>query len=36
LVLRQLLQRNLVKPEQAEKYWNTRPATQTNLVALSA
>jgi hypothetical protein len=23
-------------PEQAEKYWNIRPATQTNLVAISA
>jgi integrase len=28
--------RELVKPEQAEKYWNIRPATQTNLVAISA
>jgi integrase len=28
--------RELVKPEQAAKYWNIRPATQTNLVALSA
>jgi len=28
--------RELVKPEQAEKYWNIRPAAQTNLVAISA
>jgi integrase len=28
--------RELVKPEQAEKYWNIRPATQTDLVAISA
>jgi integrase len=28
--------RELVKPEQAEKYWSTRPAVQTNLVAISA
>jgi integrase len=28
--------RELVKPEQAEKYWNIRPAVQTNLVAISA
>jgi hypothetical protein len=28
--------RELVRPEQAEKYWNIRPATQPNLVALSA
>jgi integrase len=28
--------RELVKPEQAEKYWNIRPVDQTNLVALSA
>jgi len=28
--------RELVKPEQAEKYWNIRPATKTNLVAISA
>jgi integrase len=28
--------RELVKPAQAAKYWNIRPATQTNLVALSA
>jgi hypothetical protein len=27
--------RELVKPDQAAKYWNIRPA-QTNLVALSA
>jgi hypothetical protein len=34
--LRQLLQRNLVKPDQAEKYWNIRPAVQTSVVAISA
>jgi integrase len=28
--------RELVKPDQAAKYWNIRPATQTNLVAISA
>jgi integrase len=28
--------RELVKPDQAEKYWEIRPATQTNLVAISA
>jgi integrase len=28
--------RELVKPDQAAKYWNIRPATQTNLIALSA
>ena len=28
--------RELVKPNQAEKYWGIRPATQTNLVAISA
>jgi integrase len=28
--------RELVKPDQAAKYWDIRPATQTNLVALSA
>jgi hypothetical protein len=28
--------RELVKPEQAEKYWNIRPAVQTNVVAISA
>jgi integrase len=28
--------RELVKPEQAEKYWNILPETQTNLVAISA
>jgi integrase len=28
--------RELVKPDQAAKYWNLRPAAQTNLVALSA
>jgi integrase len=27
--------RELVKPEQAEEYWNIGPATQTNLVVLS-
>lgn len=28
--------RELVKPAEATKYWNIQPATQTNLVALSA
>jgi len=28
--------RELVKPDAAAKYWNIRPATQTNLVAISA
>jgi integrase len=28
--------RELVKPEQAAKYWNIRPATRTNLMAISA
>jgi integrase len=28
--------RELVRPSEAEKYWNIRPATQTNLVAISA
>jgi integrase len=28
--------RELVKPEQAEKYWNIRPVTETHLVAISA
>jgi hypothetical protein len=28
--------RELVKPEQAAKYWSTRPATEMNLVAISA
>jgi integrase len=28
--------RELVTPEQAEKYWNIRPAAETNLVAISA
>ncbi|PWT78410.1 MAG: hypothetical protein C5B58_15325 [Acidobacteria bacterium] len=28
--------RELVTPESAEKYWNIRPATQTDLVAISA
>ena len=28
--------RELVKPDQAAKYWNIRPVSQTNLVALSA
>jgi hypothetical protein len=27
--------RELVKPDEAAKYWNIRPATQTNLVAIS-
>jgi hypothetical protein len=28
--------RELVTPDQAEKYWSIRPAAQTNLVAISA
>jgi hypothetical protein len=28
--------RELVKPEQAEKYWNIRRKTQTKLMAISA
>jgi integrase len=28
--------RELVTPEAAKKYWNIRPAVQTNLVAISA
>jgi integrase len=28
--------RELVTPDQAEKYWNIRPASETNLVAISA
>jgi hypothetical protein len=28
--------RELVKPDQAAKYWSLRPATQTNLLAISA
>jgi hypothetical protein len=30
------LLRELMKPEQAEKYWNIRPEQQTNLVAINA
>jgi hypothetical protein len=28
--------RELVKPDQSAKYWSIRPATQTNVVAISA
>jgi hypothetical protein len=28
--------RELVKPAEAAKYWDIRPANQTNLVAISA
>jgi hypothetical protein len=28
--------RELVKPDQAAKWWDIRPATQTNLMTISA